>query len=347
MSDRRTAWPALEYDQLAPMVRYLNRLVQVGAKYSLDEPFEAGWGNAVLDVTPRGLRTPVFRQDDVTFAVHHRLLDGDVVIEADRGTRTLPLSRGSVADFYTGFCAAAAELGIRRPPSSLICEIPDAPPTFSDDHTEYDWDPAVARRIWTALDRTDNALHAWQAPFLGHRPRVGVMFGEFDLSATRWRATPTTPPPDRPPFQQNAQLHEYVSVGFSFGSPHAPIPGMYAYIWPQPENLAGRRWGVDAAEWNPGAGLVRLPWEALRDTENPRRAIVDFGDAVYQAAVETAGWPADLVTLRVDGWYMSTTPPEVVEQRMHGRAGPASIGHRRGEAGPDTMTSSRDHARSP
>jgi hypothetical protein len=74
---------------MAPTVDYLNRLVQVAGKYTLDMPFEVGWGNVVLDVTPRGLRSPILRQAGVTFTVHYRLLDGDVVIEADTGTATL------------------------------------------------------------------------------------------------------------------------------------------------------------------------------------------------------------------------------------------------------------------
>lgn len=52
MSERLNAWPSLVYEDLAPMVDYVNRLVQVGGKYTLDEPFEASWGNIVLDVTP-------------------------------------------------------------------------------------------------------------------------------------------------------------------------------------------------------------------------------------------------------------------------------------------------------
>jgi hypothetical protein len=40
-----------------------------------------------------------------------------------------------------------------------------------------------------------------------------------------------------------------------------------------------------------------------------------FGDAVYEAAVETAGWPADLIGPRCDGWRMSTTPPAAVRGR--------------------------------
>ncbi|MGM9379387.1 DUF5996 family protein [Streptomyces antibioticus] len=315
MSEHGTAPPDLAYEDLAPMVDYVNRVVQVAGKYTLDEPFEVGWGNIVLDVTPRGLCTRTLRREGVTFRVHYRLLDGDVVIETDRGSRTLPLAHDSVASFYGAFCRAAGEFGIRPPHTSLICEIPGAPANLEGDRAARTWDAGTARLMWTALDLAAGGLEAWQAPFLGHRPRVGVMWGGFDLSATRWREQPTVPEPNRPPFQQNAQLHAYVSVGFSFGDAQAPHTGMYAYIWPQPDGLADRSWGVKGAAWHPDAGLVRLPWSALRETPDPRQAIVAFGDAVYDAAVETAGWPPDLVGPRVDGWYMSTTPSDVVQHR--------------------------------
>lgn len=54
MSERRSGWPTLVYEDLASMVGYVNRVVQVAGKYTLDEPFEVGWGNVVLDVTPAG-----------------------------------------------------------------------------------------------------------------------------------------------------------------------------------------------------------------------------------------------------------------------------------------------------
>ncbi|MGW4566077.1 DUF5996 family protein [Streptomyces sp. NPDC004561] len=318
MSERLDAWPELDYAELAPMVDYVNRIVQVAGKYSLDAPFEAGWGNIVLGVTPRGLATPTLRHRDVTFTVHYRLLDGDVVIETDKDERRLPWSGRSVASFYRSFCEIAAELGMPRPRTSLICEIPDAPPTFEDDHTERAWDPQAARLMWQAMNLATDGLESWQAPFLGHRPRVGVMWGGFDLSATRHRAQPTAPPQNVPPFMQNAQLNAYVSVGFSFKNlPNTPSIGMYAYIWPQPDRLEGRSWGVPGATWNPDVGLVLLPWDVLRRTDDPHQSIVAFGDAVYEAAVETAGWPADLVGPRVDGWFVSRTPASAL-QHLHG-----------------------------
>ncbi|MEU7445741.1 DUF5996 family protein [Streptomyces diastaticus] len=320
MSQRGTARPDLDYEQLAPTVDYVNRVVQVAGKYTLDEPFEVGWGNVVLDVTPRGLSTRTFRHPEVAFRVHYRLLDGDVLIESDRGTRTLSLRHESVASFYRAFCGTAAGLGIDPPNSSLICEIPGSPPAFEDDRVPRDWDADAARLMNTAVNLAADGLETWQAPYLGHRPRVGVMWGGFDLSATRWRPQRTTPTPGRPAFQQNAELHAYLSVGFSFGSSRSPHPGMYAYLWPQPDGLGSRAWGVEGAAWHPDAGLVQLPWPALMRTRDPVRSVVAFGDAVQAAAVDLAGWPDDLVCPRVDGWYMSRTPTAEVqrlEQEWH------------------------------
>lgn len=234
MSQRGTARPDLDYEQLAPTVDYVNRVVQVAGKYTLDEPFEVGWGNVVLDVTPRGLSTRTFRHPEVAFRVHYRLLDGDVLIESDRGTRTLSLRHESVASFYRAFCGTAAGLGIGPPDSSLICEIPGSPPAFEDDRVPRDWDADAARLMNTAVNLAADGLETWQAPYLGHRPRVGVMWGGFDLSATRWRPQRTTPTPGRPAFQQNAELHAYLSVGFSFGSSGPRTPACTPTSGPSP-----------------------------------------------------------------------------------------------------------------
>jgi len=135
------------------------------------------------------------------------------------------------------------------------------------------------------------------------------MWGGFDLSATRYRGVTVVPPADRPVFMQHGMAEEYVAVGFSFGSPDSPAAAFYGYIAPQPAGLEGRSWGADGGAWIPGAGLAVLPWEAVRGIPDPRAAIIAFADAVYGAAVELAGWPADLVGPRHDGWQASRTPP--------------------------------------
>ena len=307
MSDNSGLWPALPYEQLAPTVDHLNRLVQIAGKYTLDQLFEPGWGNIVYDVSPRGLRTPTLRIGRVTFDVHYRLLDGDVLLEASTGNRVLPLGTTTVAEFYAEFVAAAAALGIPAPGSTIATEIADPVPLDAD-HVHRPWDPSAARAIWAGFNAIAGPLERWQAPFRGYRPRVGVMWGGFDLSATRYRAESVPPPPDRPAFMQHGMCESYVAVGLSFGSPDSPEAAVYAYIAPQPDGLEGRAWGAESARWVPEAGLIVLPWEGLRCSEDPGQTRLDFADAVYLAAVETAGWPPDLVGERLSGWDASRTP---------------------------------------
>lgn len=302
-------WPVLDYERLSPTVDLLNRLVQAAGKYTLDQLFEPGWGNIVLDVTPRGLRTPTLRQGGLVFSVHYRLLDGDVVVESNAGERSLPICEGSVADFYRRFCAATGELGLRPPGTSLFCEIPSGAGRFEQDTADRTWDAEAAQLIWRALASASGALEDYQAPYRGHRPRTGVMWGGFDLSSTRYRGKSVTPPADRPAFLQHGMTEEYVSVGFFFGTHDAPAASVYAYIAPQPAGIESRSWDAVGATWVADAGLVVLPWGDLRSMPDPHGAIVAFGDAVYDAAVELAGWPADLVGARFTGWQASRTPP--------------------------------------
>lgn len=291
------------------MVGFLNRIVQVGAKYTLDQLFEPGWGNIVLDVTPRGLRTPTLRQGPIEFDVHYRLLDGVVVIETSVGESRVPLGDGSVADFYERFCAAVSELGMRPPGSSLLCEIPADVSRFEEDLVERTWDGGVARLIWRGFASVAAGLEDYQAPYRGHRPRTGVMWGGFDLSSTRYRGVRSNPPTDRPAFLQHGMTEEYVSVGFFFGNAAAPEASLYGYIAPQPDGMEARSWPVEGTSWRADLGLVLLAWSALRATPDPHAAIVAFGDAIYDAAVDLAGWPSDLVGRRFTGWDASRVPP--------------------------------------
>lgn len=308
MSDKQ-GWPRLDHGRLGPTVAHLHRLVQVAGKYSLADQFEPGWGNVVLDVTPRGLRTTTFHQDGRTFDVHYRLLDHDVVIASDTGRRSLDLRGRSVSDFYAEFVDAARELALPPPGSAVACEIPGAR-RLDLDTEDRPWDSDAARVIWAALNSAAGALQKWQAPFRGYRPRTGVMWGAFDLSATRYRARYTDPPRNRPPFLQHGMTEQYVSVGFAFGTDQAPEAGMYAYLAPQPDGIdTWSQWGVAEARWHPGQGLVLLPWNELIERPNPTSSIIAFGDAVYRASVELADWPTDLVMARFDGWHASKTPP--------------------------------------
>ena len=131
------------------------------------------------------------------------------------------------------------------------------------------------------------------------------MWGGFDLSATRYRAVAVDPPAGRPVFQQNGMAEEVVALGFALPDKESPDACFYGYIAPEPPGVAERHWALEQASWQPEAGLAVLPWDAARRARDPRNAVISFADAVYDAAVSLAGWPAHLTGTRVDGWTAS------------------------------------------
>ena len=296
-------WPALDYAAMAPTIEHLHRLSQVGGKYTVDSPFELNWGNVPLTITPRGFATPTLDADEVAFAVEYDLLDHEVVVTANTGRERLALEPGSVASFYMRFAEAAGRLGV--PPLANLSqpEIAGAPPLDEDDD-QRPYDRSAAELVAAAFNLAGAALTDYQAPFRGPRHRVGLMWGGFDISAQRFNGRDVEPPPDHPAFMQNGMSSEVVSVGFTLGSESSPGAGFYAYISPAPDGMANADFGVAGAMWSSEAGLVVLPWDVVRDAEDPHAEVVRFADAVYGLA----GWPAELCGPRVDGRYAAEHP---------------------------------------
>ena len=304
-SSATDSWPSLPYDEMAPTVDHLHRLSQIAGKYTLDQPFEAYWGDIALLVTPRGIATRTLRTDDVLFDIEFEILDSQVVVTASSGKTTLPLAAGTVADFYRKFVDAVAVLGIPAPRTTLETEIAGAL-HFDSDTIDRPYDARMARQMWRAYASVASALSLWQSAYIGPRPPVGIMWGGFDLFAPRYNGRSLVPPHDRPIFQQNGMNGEVVAVGFSLGDSQSRAAGFYAYISPPPAEIASADFGVKEAAYEAAAGLVALPWEVVRASKNPQATVLRFADAVYAAAVKFGGWPNDWVNPRHDGWYASS-----------------------------------------
>jgi len=60
MSDNSGLWPALPYEQLAPTVDHLNRLVQIAGKYTLDQLFELAGETSSMTYHLAGCGLPPF-----------------------------------------------------------------------------------------------------------------------------------------------------------------------------------------------------------------------------------------------------------------------------------------------
>jgi len=299
-------WPAVPSVDVGPTIDHVHRLAQIAGKYTLDQAYEPNWGNIPLAVTGRGFTTPTVRRDEVIFRVDYDLVDGQVTIAANTGRVALPLDRGSVADFFAEFVAAAATVGLAAPGSTIEPEIADAP-RFDADTEERPYDADVARWVAGAFASASTALTNWQAAYRGHRPSVGIMWGGFDLSATRYRGHSVNPPEGVPMFQRNGMTEEVVCVGFVLGDDDTP-PYFYGYVTPPPPGLSDADLVAEGATYDVAAGLAQLSWDAARRTPDPETTVVAFADAIWQIAVDLGDWDADLVIDRHDGWHAARHP---------------------------------------
>ena len=54
MNEHADLWPDLPYEDLAPTVDHLRRLVQIAGKYTLDQAFEPDWATSSSTSRPAG-----------------------------------------------------------------------------------------------------------------------------------------------------------------------------------------------------------------------------------------------------------------------------------------------------
>ena len=67
----------------------------------------------------------------------------------------------------------------------------------------------------------------------------------------------------------------------------------YSYAYPSPEGFADAEVLPAEAEWNTDLGEFVLPYEAVRRSENPRRALRDFLETTYLAAARAGDWDVE------------------------------------------------------
>lgn len=195
---------------------------------------------------------------------------------------------------YERFVTAAATVGVPAPGSTIEPEI-DAAPHFDDDTQERPDVRAVALWAASAFSDASNALIEWQAPYRGHRPRVGIMWGGFDVSATRYRHRPVTPPETAPMFQRNGMTEEVVAVGFVIGDDDTPAR-FYAYVSPPPDGFGSVDLALPGASYDPDAGLAILPWSAALETPDPLTRGTAPGDHRIRPHIPTSMYCRDYRT---------------------------------------------------
>ena len=286
------AWPELPWPAWRSTALTLRLFSQVLGKLRLVlSPPEPNWGHVPLYVTASGLTTGPLRHGTRVLEVALDLVGHRLRAHESNGTTIgFPLTDRSVAAFYADVMAALACLGIRVEMNPMPQEIPD-PILFPEDTGHHDYDPLWVRRFHRVLLSVDGVFDRFRAGYRGPHSRVGLFWGGFDLSYTRFSGRPATPKPGAGLLERGSTDTEHWMCGFWPGDDGSPAPAFFSYAHPAPPGMDQMPVRPEGAGWNDELGEFVLPYDLVRHEPSPSDAVLAFMDSVFQAVGTAARWP--------------------------------------------------------
>jgi hypothetical protein len=290
-------WPELPFASWSDTLNTLHRWTQIVGKTRMSHsPMQNHWWHATLYVTPRGLSTSSVPHGERSFDIEFDFIEHALGVRVSDGrTRSIPLRRMSVADFYHEYIGVLESLGIDADIYPAPNEMADNL-RFEDDRVHASYDPDAVSRCWRVLSHADRLFKIMRGPYLGKSSPSHFWCGGFDLSFTRFsgRRAPTHPGgvPNCPDYVQvEAYSHECMSVGWWPGSPGGlEEPAFYAYVYPEPPGCPEAPIRPAEARYDMGMREWILPYEAVRKSSDPDSLVLSFCAATYEAAASLGKW---------------------------------------------------------
>ncbi|MPR35615.1 DUF5996 family protein [Salmonirosea aquatica] len=292
----RNSWPELVFDQAKDTYETLHLWTQIVGKIKLSRmPWINHSWHVTLIVTPTGLTTGNLPAEKKHFQINFDFREHQLQILTSLGEeKSFPLAHHSVAAFYEKIMAALRELGIEidihKVPNELEVVIP-----FDQDEQHVTYEPQHAADLHTVLLSVNEVLTRFRAEFVGKCSPVHFFWGSFDLAVTRFsgRKAPQHPGgvphlPDR--VAQEAYSHEVSSCGFWPGSVGVPFAAFYSYMYPEPEGYKAAVVKPEAAYYHQTMGEFILPYDVVRQADDPAAMLLDFLQSTYRAGADLADW---------------------------------------------------------
>jgi hypothetical protein len=280
---------------LRPTLETLQLFAQIAGKVRLaSTPWLNHSWHVTFYVSTRGLITALIPHGDFSFDIEFDFVSDRLELRTTNGTRAyVALTAKSIAGFYSEFCNALDSLGITIKIDRMPNELPDPKP-FHEDHATRNYDPDAARRFWRALVQADRVLQRFRTRFLGKSSPVHFFWGSFDLAVTRFSGRPAPLHPGGVPHlsdrvTREAYSHEVSSAGFWPGSPGAEEAAFYSYAYPTPPGFS-EAYVTAPARFDTKLGEFLLPYEAVRNADDPDKMLLDFLESTYAAAADLGRW---------------------------------------------------------
>ncbi|MEM7642132.1 MAG: DUF5996 family protein [Pseudomonadota bacterium] len=294
MSD--PSWPALSFADWQDTGTALHLMLQMAGKVRLAQtPWAIHSWHATFYVTPTGLTTGPVHGAGGCFEIVFDFRRGRVEVRGDDGDApgfdlapmTTAEAHGHLEEAVRG---AGGTFDIHPRPS----EMEDVTP-FAKDDRPRPWDAEAVAAWHGALLRIVPVFEQFRTGFLGKSSPVHLFWGAMDLAVTRFSGRPAPPHPGGIPnlpdaVTQEAYSHEVCSAGFWPGGPGAEEAIFYSYAYPTPDGFAEAAVRPGSARWVEALGEFVLPYDAVRQADDPAGTLLAFLQSAYDAAADLGGW---------------------------------------------------------
>lgn len=295
-NSKNEAWPSIPYPEWQETCTTLHMWTQIVGKVRLTlTPWLNHSWHATFYLTARGLTTSPIPYPGGDFQMDFDFLSQELVATRSTGQIfRLPLKPQTVADFFEQVMGGLKEMGIQvridRVPNEVANPIP-----FHEDRQHQSYDAAAAHRFWRALLSSHRVLSEFRTGFLGKVSPVHFFWGSFDMAVTRFsgRKAPLLPggPPGLPlDVSREAYSHEVSSAGFWPGNGGLGYAAFYSYAYPEPKGFSNSPIAPKEAFYHKDLKQFILPYDAIRQAEDPHASLLDFLESSYRAAAENGKW---------------------------------------------------------
>jgi hypothetical protein len=286
-------WPSLPLEEWEDSKITLHLYCQIVGKIRLAlTPRMNHWWNVTLYVSSRGLTTGPIPYGDRIFEMELDFLEHRLTIHTSDGQlRTLALQPRSVADFYAEVISALRSLGIQVTMLPKPFGVPMTTP-FTDDHEHAAYNAEYVNRFWWVLVEVDGVFKEFRARFIGKCSPVHVFWHSLDLAVTRFSGRPAPAREGADAVTREAYSHEVISAGFWAGDANVRAPAFYCYTAPEPQGLTDEPLRPASATWQqlPSGSMAMLRYDDVRQSADPREAVLDFLQSTYEAGARRAKW---------------------------------------------------------
>jgi hypothetical protein len=289
-------FPPLPLDEWEATYDTLHLYFQIVGKVKLAlNPPRNHWWHIPLYISSRGITSRAIPYGDGNFSIDFDFIEDALKITTSRGqSRETKLEALSVADFYRAVSSHLSELDIDLHIKAVPYDTPDiSTQPFEEDVTHASYDGEYVRRFWSILVQVNGIFQEFQGCFLGKCTPVHLFWHHMDLALTLFSGKMAPERPDAGIVERDAYSHEVISFGFWAGDKNVREPAFYAYAYPPPEGLMDEPLKPAKAFWNRDAGMALLMYNAIREDESPRDALLAFLESVYQAASQKGSWDMD------------------------------------------------------